>query len=69
MAVLHARAKELDTARELLDEALQRGGDEARTAAAGFPRMDRAPERPDWGPGVRCVSTEMIEALLRARAE
>jgi tetratricopeptide (TPR) repeat protein len=37
LAVLHARAQELDKARELLAEALQRGGDEARALAAGFP--------------------------------
>lgn len=37
LAVLHARAQELEKARELLGEALDRGGDEARTAAADFP--------------------------------
>lgn len=37
LAVLHARAKELDTANQLLAEALQQGGDDARAAAAGFP--------------------------------
>ncbi len=37
LSVLHARAQELDMAQELLDEALKQGGEEARTAAAGFP--------------------------------
>ena len=35
--MLHARAKELDKAKELLTEALDEGGDDARTAAADFP--------------------------------
>jgi tetratricopeptide (TPR) repeat protein len=37
LAVLHARAQELDTAKELLAEALQQGGEDARALAAGFP--------------------------------
>jgi len=37
LAVLHARAKELDTAKKLLEEALQQGGEQARAAAASFP--------------------------------
>ena len=37
LAVLHARANELDKAKELLTEALEKGGDDARTAAADFP--------------------------------
>ena len=37
LAALHARAQETDQARELLAEALQRGGDDARAFAAGFP--------------------------------
>ena len=37
LAVLHAGAEDRDQARALLEEALQRGGEEARTAAAGFP--------------------------------
>jgi tetratricopeptide (TPR) repeat protein len=37
LAVLHARAEELEPAKELLQEALERGGDEARTAAGDFP--------------------------------
>jgi len=37
LSVLHARAKELDKAKELLTEALNEGGDDARTAAADFP--------------------------------
>jgi len=37
LAVLHARAEEIDTAKKLLAEALQRGGEEVRATAAGFP--------------------------------
>jgi hypothetical protein len=37
LAALHARAKELDPARELLAEALERGSDEERAAAEDFP--------------------------------
>jgi hypothetical protein len=37
LSVLHARAKELDKAKELLTEALNDGGDDARAAAADFP--------------------------------
>lgn len=37
LAVLHARAKELDTAKKLLDEGLQQGGDEAHALAASYP--------------------------------
>jgi tetratricopeptide (TPR) repeat protein len=37
LAVLHARAKEPDMAKQLLAEALQQGGEEARATAAGFP--------------------------------
>jgi tetratricopeptide (TPR) repeat protein/predicted AlkP superfamily phosphohydrolase/phosphomutase len=37
LAVLHARAQELDKAKELLSEALDLGGAEARTAASDFP--------------------------------
>ena len=37
LAVLHARANELDQAKTLLAEALEKGGDQARTAAADFP--------------------------------
>jgi tetratricopeptide (TPR) repeat protein/predicted AlkP superfamily phosphohydrolase/phosphomutase len=37
LSVLHARAKELDQAKALLDEGLQQGGEEARALASGFP--------------------------------
>ena len=37
LAVLHARAQETDKAKELLTEALERGGDQARAATADFP--------------------------------
>jgi len=37
LAVLHARAGELDRARGLLDETLGRGGEEARASAGNFP--------------------------------
>ncbi len=37
LAVLHARAQEHDTAKELLTEALNQGGEDAKAAAAGFP--------------------------------
>ncbi len=40
LAVLHARAEELDVAKELLAEAIAQGGDEARSAAAGFPVLE-----------------------------
>ena len=37
LCVLHARAQELDRAKELLDEGLRQGGAEARAMASGFP--------------------------------
>ena len=37
LAVLHARAEQGEQARELLDEALQLGGEAARGSAASFP--------------------------------
>jgi tetratricopeptide (TPR) repeat protein len=40
LAVLHARAQELDTAKELLAQALEQGGEDARAAAAGFPILN-----------------------------
>ena len=39
LAVLHARRQELDKAKELLAEALQQGGENARALAAGFPSL------------------------------
>ena len=45
LAVLHARAQELDPARSLLGEALAQGGDAARAAAADFPVLAPLLER------------------------
>ncbi len=45
LAVLHARAKEIDTAKKLFDEALAQGGDEARAAAANFPILKEISEK------------------------
>ncbi len=45
LAALHARANELDTAKELLAEALEQGGEDARIAVGDFPILKELLEK------------------------